>query len=323
MTGGSIVMRYHESAREFARAYVITMRPYLMFVSGITGIAGLTFAHDLPLWRVLAIGLASYLSYGFGQALTDCFQIDTDSISSPYRPLTRGIVSKQSVLAASIAGLTGCISLLSVFNPINAALGLAAGIGLAVYTPFKRRWWAGPFSNAWIVVVLFLMAALAGRAEGPDLRSPQCLLALSVVFFGYANFVLAGYFKDVAADRLTGYDTVLVRYGRNVSAWISDLLAVITILAAAAIALRAPAVSPAALCFLGLAIVASVFAQLRLHQVRTDAMAYRAISPVVYSYLLLLSGVAAIQKPDWSAPLALFCAAFAIVMKFRPERSQI
>ena len=37
--------------------------------------------------------------------------------------------------------------------------------------------------------------------------------ALLAVFFGYANFVLAGYFKDVDADRATGYHTLPVVFG--------------------------------------------------------------------------------------------------------------
>ena len=104
----------------------------------------------------------TFLCYGFGQCLTDCFQIDTDSLSSPYRPLTQGIVDKNHFLFVSAIGLLYCIAVLSYYNPLNLALGVVAGFGLATYTTFKRKWWAGPFYNSWIVVVLFLMAYLAG-----------------------------------------------------------------------------------------------------------------------------------------------------------------
>ncbi|MBM3297987.1 MAG: penicillin-binding protein 2, partial [Candidatus Aminicenantes bacterium] len=54
----------------------------------------------------LALGfLPLFLSYGFGQALTDCFQTDTDSLSAPYRPLVRGTISRGQVLAVSLGGL--------------------------------------------------------------------------------------------------------------------------------------------------------------------------------------------------------------------------
>jgi len=77
----------------FLKAMVITMRPYLLFLSGITGIAGVAAVPGAPTPTVLLVFVASFLSYGFGQALTDCFQTDTDALSAPYRPLVRGTVS--------------------------------------------------------------------------------------------------------------------------------------------------------------------------------------------------------------------------------------
>ena len=38
---------------------------------------------------------------------------------------------------------------------------------------------------------------------------------MAATFFGYANFVLAGYFKDIEADRATGYRTFPVVFGRG------------------------------------------------------------------------------------------------------------
>ena len=95
------IEQYPVLSLRFLKAYIITMRPYLMFVSGVTGIVGMSFAADMDSVKTLLIFIASFLSYGFGQALTDCFQIDTDSISSPYRPLTQGIVNRNYFLVIS------------------------------------------------------------------------------------------------------------------------------------------------------------------------------------------------------------------------------
>ena len=116
----SLRSKYHKTfSINFIRDYFITMRPYLLFVSGITGICGMSFISELSITKSILIALASFLSYGFGQALTDCFQTDTDSISSPYRPLTQGRISKTQVLAVSIVGLVLCISVFAVYNPLN------------------------------------------------------------------------------------------------------------------------------------------------------------------------------------------------------------
>ena len=121
--------------------------------------------------------------------------------------------------------------MMAVGNPLVVPLAAVSILGLLTYTSFKRRWWAGPFYNAWIVAVLFLIGVLDG-APGRGFRvltGPEVAPVAAVVFFGYANFVLAGYFKDVSADRATGYDTLPVRYGLPTAAWVSDLFAALAV----------------------------------------------------------------------------------------------
>jgi len=312
----------------FIGAYIITMRPYLLFVSGITGIAGLSFATGMSIGNNIAVSLASFLSYGFGQALTDCFQTDTDSISAPYRPLTQGIISKRAVLVASILGLALCVSVFVYFNPLNLMLGIISGTGLATYTYFKKRWWGGPFYNAWIVALLCIMAFETGSREGRLPISSALIWTISAVFFGYANFVLTGYFKDISADRATGYLTLPVVYGRKISAVVSDLFALLTVVSLAmAIKCSAADQSPftlaASAAFGTAAVIHTVMAQIRVHKIRGDNDAYHAISPVVHGYILTLSSIACTQKPGWIVPLMLFYSGFILVLKFRPSKSQI
>ncbi|HTY37364.1 MAG TPA: UbiA family prenyltransferase [Bacteroidota bacterium] len=313
----------------FLRAYIITMRPYLMFVSGITGLVGMSFIPRMTTFSFVLRFAASFLSYGFGQALTDCFQIDTDSLSSPYRPLTRGIISRLQACGVSVVGLTFCISVFASGNPTNLLLGVVAGTGLATYTYFKRRWWGGPFYNAWIVAVLCSMAFLSGGGRFAELISQPMAWVLLAVFAGYANFVLSGYFKDIEADRPTGYFTLPVVFGRRASAWISDLFALVAagfalvVIAGSETGLRLQIGTAARWAFFIGAIGTSALAQWRLHKVNTDAEAHRAIAPVVHSYILLLSALTCVQKPEWSVFLVLFYISFILVLRIRPEQHQI
>jgi len=86
------------------KAYFIQMRPYLLFVSGIAGWAGMSivFQESFNLQFYILGFISFFLAYGFGQALTDCFQMDTDSISAPTRPLSSGVISVKSVMITSI-----------------------------------------------------------------------------------------------------------------------------------------------------------------------------------------------------------------------------
>jgi 4-hydroxybenzoate polyprenyltransferase len=312
----------------FIKAYIITMRPYLLFVSGITGIAGLSFARVTSVAVTLILGFAFFLSYGFGQALTDCFQMDTDSLSSPYRPLVHGEVRKKDILIVSISGLIAIGVVISINNYMNFVLTLIAALGLATYTFFKRRWWGGPFYNSWIVMLLCIIAYLSGRASSLESISRLAFVsALVMVFFGYANFVLTGYYKDISADRMTGYNTLPVVFGLKVSAVVSDLFA---LFAAAGCILSIHAVIDFSsetwfgfLIFLVPGVAALVIGQIQLHRTYKEADSHKAIVPVVHTYILMLSAISSANKPLWTAPLVLFYAAFIFTMKFRPMRQQI
>ena len=94
------------SSLKFWKALVIHLRPYLLFVSGAAGLAGMAIVpvETIRLPVFLMAFIPFFLGYGFGQALTDCFQVDTDSISAPYRPLSKKEISPRSLGTVSLAG---------------------------------------------------------------------------------------------------------------------------------------------------------------------------------------------------------------------------
>lgn len=343
MTTSSILAHRQPAALaslEFLRAYVTTMRPYLLFVSGITGLAGMSLVPGVPRAAAAIVGIAFFLSYGFGQALTDCFQLDTDAISAPYRPLIQARIRRAHVLIVSCAGLVGVGVVLVTANLWNLPPVVAMIAGLATYTWFKRRWWAGPAYNAWIVAALCVTGILsgiglagsgaigfgvnAGGATGSiSFDSIPVVGTVSAVFFGYANFVLAGYFKDVEADRATGYRTLPVVAGRTIASIVSDGLALATIAGSVVAISAAASQTVVGWLFLTSGAGALLLGQARLHRVRTDRDAHRAIAPIVHAYVLLLSGVAACHRPDWTPMLIAFAGLYLITMRFRPERYQI
>lgn len=311
------------------QAMWVTMRPYLLFVSGITGIAGMALSSATAPLPLVAVFIASFFAYGFGQALTDCFQTDTDAISAPYRPLAAGKVSQKAILTLSLAGLTACVVVFAVRNPWNLAVGITCAAGLATYTTFKRRWWGGPWYNAWIVTGLCVMGFLGANGDTPFTLPAPFLPMLSAVFFGYANFVLSGYFKDIDADAATGYNTFPVVFGRRAAAMASDLFALLFVLsslwaAAAAIDqthLRGEHLSALMFALPGLFFL--VTAQIRLHRNLTDKEAYAPILRVVHAYILLLSSLTVMLRPEWTLFLIAHYGLYVFVLARRPEVSQI
>ena len=311
------------------QAMWVTMRPYLLFVSGITGAAGMALSSTTAPLPLIAIYVASFFAYGFGQALTDCFQTDTDAISAPYRPLASGKVSRNTILSLSLAGLTACVVVFAVRNPWNLALGVTCAAGLATYTTFKRRWWGGPWYNAWIVSGLCVMGFLGAHGNTPFAFPKTFLPILSAVFFGYANFVLSGYFKDIDADAATGYNTFPVVFGRRPAALASDLFALLFMLSClwgALTAIDATALRGEHLLALLFAVPGLFYlltAQIQLHRNFADKEAFAPILRVVHAYILLLSALVVLLRPEWTIPLIVHYGLFVFVLARRPEVSQI
>jgi 4-hydroxybenzoate polyprenyltransferase len=149
------------------------------------------------------------------------------------------------------------------------------------------------------------------------------------VLFGYANFVLSGYFKDISADASTGYNTLPVVFGRRAAAFTSDGLAGLTVLAflaasALSIGSRTIGISMIPAAVFGAAGVAtSIRGQILLHRNTEDGLAYIPIGLVVQSYILILSAIIALHQPGWSYFLALHFLVYCIVFARRPEATQI
>lgn len=311
--------------RRFWSAFLVTMRPYLLPVSGAAGLVGLAIAPPRnPAAGALAFA-ALFLSYGLGQALTDVFQTDTDARSAPYRPLVRGLVGGRDVLLVSLAGLLGSGVALAAANPWNLLLALLAVLGLLAYSPLKRTTWGGPPCNSAVVALLPAIGLLCGEpSPSRALADPLLLPAMASVFGSYAVFVLLGYLKDVEADRATGYDTFPVRFGRRATVGISLLHAIAAVAASFLLVARGGTAASAAALLLWAAGAAGLLgAHALAFRVWTDAEAGPAVEASVLSFVVLHLAEAVLLRPACGllAPPVLVFAFLAL--RARPCREQV
>ncbi len=314
----------------FWKSFWTTMRPYLIFISGTASLVGMAFIQTPDFSRLSLAFLPLFLSYGLGQALTDCFQMDTDALSSAYRPLIRGIISRKQVFLVSFSGLVAGILVLAALNPEILVPGFLAVAGLLSYTTLKRKWWGGPFWNSWIVALLPVM----GRLVQKDIRLLQIfdpenptaggfVWAILAVFFGYANFVLMGYFKDISADRATGYRTFPVLFGWRRAAIGSDLLALAAAISTCLVLATFPYIPIPALGVFTAAFLVNLHSQVGIHRVKGENQAYRPIAGVVRAFILYAAAIILCLKPDWILGLTIFYGCFEITLARRPEERQV
>ncbi|MCB9282575.1 MAG: UbiA family prenyltransferase [Lewinellaceae bacterium] len=308
----------------FWAAYWIHMRPYLLFVSGIAGLTGMAAsgAMDFRSAWTFVLFLPFFTGYGLGQALTDCFQVDTDRLSAPYRPLSKGIVSPRQIGLVSISGMALMAIILIVANRWNILFSTLTMAGLATYSYFKKRWHAGPFYNAWIVVLLPVMGYLAvsGASPGRLLTAPFPAL-LVLTFFSYSNFVLMGYLKDISADKQTGYRTFPVVFGWDATVWVGDLFGLLALLAGGYLCAR----QPVAQVFWAGGVLLAIAGQWRAHTQpeKSEANSGFPIAATVRSFILWHLAAILVWYPGLWWGGILYYLLFEWVLYRRPERTQI
>jgi 4-hydroxybenzoate polyprenyltransferase len=308
----------------FWKSYGIQMRPYLLFISGIAGAAGMaiTKTEGTEWWKLILCFIPFFLGYGFGQALTDSFQTDTDKISAPYRPLSKGIISKRSVLTVSITGLLLSGLILYMLSLFSFLLSLLAVFGLATYSYIKRNiWFAGPFYNACIVTLLPLMGYYALNSSGTNSLPAEMLNYLGVSFFSYASFVLIGYLKDIDADRETGYKTFPVVWGWNKSVLAGDAFAIASIL----LFWTTTKENFYETGFGVLATIIIIYGQLKGHvtKQKNEKGALVPIVSTVRSFILFHIAIILHYQPQWLIYLVSYYILFEIFLYKRPSKYQV
>jgi 4-hydroxybenzoate polyprenyltransferase len=315
----------------FWKSFFITMRPYLLFVSGSSGLVGLAFIESPQTWRLILAFIPFFLSYGLGQALTDCFQIDTDTFSSPYRPLVRGTISPRQVISISLSGLFAGMLILGFLNPVILVFGALAVAGLLTYTPLKRTWWGGPPWNSWIVALLPIMGRLVDRTfevgmifDFNSSKHRALLLAVLAIFFAYANFVIMGYFKDISADKKAGYCTFPVAFGWLPTLIYSDAIALLAaFLTGSVIFIMGDPLNIIGVLIFIIAVGVNLFAQIKIHRTRSEEMAHGPISHVVRAFILYCASMVVTLACDWLIFLTGFYILFEFSLKIRPEKKQV
>jgi len=199
----------------------ITFRPHFFFVSGAAGLSGMAFAYlDPPLWRTLATFIICFFSYGLIQALCDTFDLETDRINAPFRPMVSGELPVKTVVLVLSVTLLGVAVIFFLMNPILLGVQLIALVFSLTYNGMKRIPHAGPLWNGIIVATLPYIGAF-GISEARSVADlpPVIHFNAVIVCFVYAGFVLTGYFKDVTGDSQTGYRTAPVFYGIRKARW--------------------------------------------------------------------------------------------------------
>lgn len=212
------------------RGYFDLIRPFTLlapiFVSMFIMFASLVFNDligDYPDWWV-TIGQAS-LTLAFlnaaSNALNQATDVESDTISKPYRPIPRGIVTKDE--AQSIAYVLYLFALLRAVT-INTWFGIFVFL-IMIFTviyslpPRMKRFLF--INQLWIAIPRGLLAILASWSVFGDPFQIEALVIGMIALVFFTGAMTTKDIVDADADKRTGIHTLVNTYGVKKAAVIS------------------------------------------------------------------------------------------------------
>ncbi len=146
-----------------AKAVFVLSRPLnclITFMSVWT--AAIVAGEDYISWRIMFASVSAALIAAFGNVVNDIFDINTDRINKPFRPLASGSLEvREAVIAAMAMGVIG-LALSLFIHKYAIFVALSAILLLAAYTPvFKRLLFVGNILIAFVAALAFIYGGMA------------------------------------------------------------------------------------------------------------------------------------------------------------------
>ena len=208
------------SIKQFAAAYIKSMRLYYAFVTGIAGWIGVAFynfraENDLQTSRSILILVMLFLSWGLNQIINDYLGLKEDKINAPNRPMVTGELNRAAAMAVTAAGLVLIMIITWFLNPW-ALIPAAAGFVLNVVYEYAK---AVSLLGNIVFGVMISMCTVYGFLAAGEVLDPLfttnrfTVVAMVAILNGLMTYYT--YFKDYRGDKLAGKKTFIVKYGLN------------------------------------------------------------------------------------------------------------
>jgi len=211
------------------RAYIALLRPFTLLApllgglfAGIAGCGRLPADYQLLILIHGAVTLAALNAAS--NVLNQVTEVDLDRANKPYRPIPRGLVSREEAWAMTAVLYFVALARSMLINGTFALFTWAIACATMVYSlepvKVKKRLWLGNMDLALARGLLGFMAAWSILGD-PFQRIPLLIGSLLFVFLLGAN--TSKDFADVEGDRAFGIRTLPVAYGVKRAARISAI----------------------------------------------------------------------------------------------------
>jgi len=202
------------------KGFIRLIRFELPFSAGLCVVMGQLFALGTlaPILETASAFLSIFFISASILVLNDCFDVETDRINAPQRPIPSGLVTGSEALSFSLL-LMGAGLLLSYFLGI-AALACAIVlliIGFLYNRGFKKSGLPGNLMVSFSVGMTFIYG---GISVGMPFSKTVWFFAVIAALVDLGEEIAADA-MDMAGDRLIQSNSLALRYGRLVAIQVS------------------------------------------------------------------------------------------------------
>ncbi len=184
-------------------AYLKIIRPVNAAMSaGAVFLGAWIGGTGLGLIKISVLAVVAATCTGFGNVINDLFDIESDKISHPHRPLVQGTITRSQTV---IYSLLLAISALTASFSISLLFGFGALAAIMVLTIYAFALKRTPLTGNIVVSVLVAYTLVYGALAAPY-RSRLIIPALLAMLLNIAREIIKD-LQDIHGDAATGINT--------------------------------------------------------------------------------------------------------------------
>jgi len=201
------------------------LRPPLLVVPAALGTCGVFISFGHHDYIALTLGaLIPSLAWGGGLVFNDYFDIESDCIAHPERPIASGSISKEVCIVYGLSFYAVCLFLSFLVNIYCMLVSLIVIILKTIYPYLGYLKREGILRNSCFGLAVAL-CILIGSTIGGNI-SPLVITVTIIGMLIYTGDNIIGRFTDIEVDKKMGARTLPIQIGSKPAAMIAFLLTI-------------------------------------------------------------------------------------------------
>ena len=218
------------------RGYLELLRPHNLLVSFLTTIIGygavIKYVHHYPSWLTcVAASLIVVLIAAGGYVINDYYDVETDAISKPWRPIVRGAVRRRDARVLAYSLFLGGLVISAAYSIYILIFSLISALLVHEYSRWIKR--TGFIGNISVAVESAATILFGGFFAAVVLNKQVPALVLIPVFYAFllvlGREIVKG-IEDVKGDAHANIYTLAVTLGPRKAAIIASILLLLVVI---------------------------------------------------------------------------------------------